>query len=238
MDILFGGISVKPIIKNVLILALCFLFSGCFFFLGDGDDSHAEGDLVPGHDTGNSFLRDIHLEINKVRTNPSLYAREVLELRLTRYTGYLYRNDEGELVRTEEGKEAMKECIKVLEKTGKLDALEMSKGLCLATQFLANDQAISGNKGHTASDGSNVQERMRRYGTPIGSLDEICVYGCKNAKDIVIHLLVDDNVATRKHRKLILSPNFRSIGIGFSSKHIAPEGAVTVIDLAETYFSH
>lgn len=216
------------------------MFSSCFFVLDDGGNWNGKTneDLIPGYYTNKILLHEIQLEINKVRSNPALYASQVLEPRLTRYTGYLYRNDEGDLIITEEGVNAMKECIRALEKTENVDLLKMEKGLYLAAQFLTNDQAISGKKGHIASDGSNILERMARYGTPIGLLDEICIYGLKNPRDIVISLLVDDGIKSRKHRKSILNANFEKIGISFSSEYKSPEGAVTIIELAETYFSH
>ncbi|MGP1438969.1 MAG: CAP domain-containing protein [Treponema sp.] len=230
----------NSIIHKLLVSVLCLSFSSCFLVLGDGDlqIGGSKERLTPGYDTQNMFLHEIQLEINRVRTNPSFYASEILEPRLSRYTGFLYRNDEGKLIRTEEGKETMKECIDALKRADFLDVLEMEKGLHLAAQYLANDQAISGKKGHIASDGSDIQTRMARYGTPIGLLNEICKYGSENPRDVVISLLVDDNIKSRKNRKLILNANFRKIGIGFSSKHIAPEGAATIIELAETYLSY
>lgn len=230
----------KSFINRLLFLNLCLMFYGCFFVLDDGRswNEKGENELVPGYNTKDLFLHEIQLEINKVRSNPSLYASEVLEPRLKRYIGNLYRNDEGELIITQEGVQAMKECIKALEKTESLDVLEMEKGLYLAAKFLANDQAISGRKGHIASDGSNVQTRIDRYGAFIGSFDEVCVYGLKNPRDIVISLLIDDGVKDRKNRKAILNYNFRKIGIGFSSEYKAPDGSATIIELAETYFSY
>ena len=230
----------KLLKRKLLLLSICIIFSSCFFVLdgGSGWNERTRDNLVKGYDTKNMFLHEIQLEINKVRSNPSLYATEVLEPRLRRYNGYLYRNDEGELLITKEGVNAMRECIRALEKAEDLDVLEMEKGLYLAAQSLANDQAISGKKGHIASDGSNIEERMNRYGTHIGLVDEICIYGYKNPRDIVISLLVDDGTKSRKHRKSILNDNFRKIGIGFSSEYRAPEGAVTVINLTENYFSY
>lgn len=230
----------KLLIRKLLFLNLAFLFSSCFFVLGDDDiwQGKSENDLMPGYNTKNAFLHEIQFEINKVRSNPSLYATEVLEPRLRRYTGYLYRNDEDDLVNTKEGITAMIDCIRALEKTDSLDMLEMEKGLYLAAQFLADNQAISGKKGHIATDDSDIQTRMNRYGTPIGLVDEICLYGSKNTRDIVVHLLVDDGIKDRKHRKAILNSNFRKVGIGFSSEYKAPDGATVIINLAETYFSH
>ena len=230
----------KLLKRKLLLLSICIIFSSCFFVLdgGSGWNERTRDNLVKGYDTKNTFLHEIQLEINKVRSNPSLYASEVLEPRLKRYIGNLYRNDEGELIITQEGVQAMKECIKALEKTESLDVLEMEKGLYLAAKFLANDQAISGRKGHIASDGSNVQTRIDRYGAFIGSFDEVCVYGLKNPRDIVISLLIDDGVKDRKNRKAILNYNFRKIGIGFSSEYKAPDGSATIIELAETYFSY
>lgn len=230
----------KSFINRLLLLNLCLMFSSCFFVFDDGGTWYEknENDLIPGYDTKNILLREIQLEINKVRSNPNLYAIEILEPRLKRYIGYIYHSDEGELVITKEGIDAMKECIKVLKKSENLDVLEMEKGLYLAAKFLANDQAISGNKGHIASDGSNIQTRIDRYGTLIGTLDEICVYGLKNPRDIVVSLLVDDGVKNRKNRKTILNANFKKIGIGFSSEYRSPDGATTIIELAETYFSY
>lgn len=118
-----------------------------------------------------------------------------------------------------------------------MEALTLEKGLSLAAQWLADDQAKTGTIGHYGSDGSSPFERMNRYGKWLITAGENCAYGPKTGKEIVAQLLIDDGVADRGHRINILKPEFKKVGIGYSSDGNAPYGAVSVMDFAGDYVS-
>lgn len=223
-----------------IIFSLPFLFFGCFFQFGDGTGGfvYPPGSfLAPGYETGDSFAREIQIELNKIRHDPQGYAEDVLTASLDRYQGYLYINYEGEQIRTEEGINGMKKLIKELKSTHSLPLLEMEKGLYLAARHLSDEQAQTGATDGKTKTGLDAEARQKRYGRPIGLYDEVRLYGNKNARDIVISLLLDDGKINKKHRKILLNRSFRKVGIGFSKHYYAHSGAVAILDFADDYIS-
>ena len=187
--------------------------------------------------TQSPIVKDILAELNRVRCNPKKYAEEEIKPRLKYFDGKLYK-DPGQIpILTNEGASAVKECIDVLMKTKPMELLELEKGLCSAAQWLADDQAETGQAGHYGSDGSSPFDRMNRYGKVLITAGENCAYGPKTGKEIVAQLLIDDGVPGRGHRKNILKPEFKKAGIGYNDKDKAPYGAVSVMDFAGDYVS-
>ncbi|MDA0729270.1 MAG: CAP domain-containing protein [Bacteroidetes bacterium] len=84
-----------------------------------------------------------------------------------------------------------------------------------------------------AAQGQTSQTGHDRSGTGCPELNtgENCDYGMDTGKDIVMHLLVDEDVPSRGHRKNILDPSYISLGVGHASHQ--RYGKVTVQE-----FSH
>ncbi len=215
------------IINNlILMLLLCGLLS-C-------KDSSTNA-TSSSDDNDSDFITQILEEHNRVRENPSKYADEVLTPMLQYFNGNIYQ-EPGEVgIITQEGKKAVEECIAELKTMSAKPKLSFAKGLCSSAQWLADDQASTGQIGHTGSDGSNPGERMSRYGTWKITWAENCAYGSKTPRRIITQLLIDDGVPSRGHRKNMMNENFKKIGIGYSDKDKAPYGAVSVFDYAGNY---
>ncbi|UTC63081.1 CAP domain-containing protein [Treponema sp. OMZ 787] len=183
------------------------------------------------------IINEILMELNRVRSNPQRYAEEELKPRLKLFDGKLYKVPAEIPILTNEGTTPLKECINVLMKTKPMGNLELEKGLSLAAQWLADDQAKTGKIGHYGSDGSSPFDRMNRYGKWLITAGENCAYGPKTGKEIVAHLLIDDGVPDRGHRINILKKEFKKVGIGYNDTGKAPYGAVSVMDFAGGYVS-
>ncbi len=176
-------------------------------------------------------------ELNFVRTNPRKYAEDVLVPRRSLFNGNIYSEPGKIPLETQEGLAPLDECIRVLRSTAAVGSLSLEKGLCLAAQWLADDQARTGGVGHVGSDGSALAARINRYGTWGITCGENCAYGSKTAREIVAQLLIDDGVPNRGHRINILRQEFQKVGFGFSDKDKAPYNAVAVMDFAGSYTS-
>lgn len=211
-----------------------------FIFLSSCESisSHASKNISLNNNIiQNPIVRDVLIELNRVRSNPKKYAEEEIKPRLKLFEGKLYKVP-GEIpILTNEGAPAVRECIDVLMKTKPMGLLELEKGLSLAAQWLADDQAETGNEGHYGSDGSSPFERMSRYGKLLITAGENCAYGPKTGREIVAQLLIDDGVPDRGHRLNILNKEFKKVGIGYNDKNNAPYGAVSVMDFAGDYVS-
>jgi Ca2+-binding RTX toxin-like protein len=174
-------------------------------------------------------------EINLARTNPSGYA-DILAQRRQYYQGNLV-NIPGQVSRsTHEGVAALDEAISVLRSTSPLPALSPSRGMSLAAKDQVNDigpKGIDDISAHTGSDGSNVGQRIDRYGDFQGGWGENIDFGASIGKEIAIRLLVDDGVSSRGHRDNILKPSFRFAGVSVGAH--AKDGTMAVIDFADQY---
>lgn len=157
--------------------------------------------------------REIIIEINRARTDPAGYARMFLAPTRQYYNGRQLAYPGRPVLHTKEGVRALDECIKILLKTKPVRALSPKQGLTLAARDHAADQSRTGGIGHTGSDRSTMDIRMNRYGAWDISAAENVFYGNWQARRIVTSLLLDDGVASRGHRKNILNPAFKFIGV-------------------------
>lgn len=176
--------------------------------------------------------KNIVLEINALRTNPTEYAKKV-----KKYMGYI----EGKFLKvpeqtplvTIEGIKAFQDCYDELLKTKPMGALTLSKGLSLGAKDHIKDTQNLDELGHTGTDGSSSADRASRYGEWGELIGENIEYGSPNAEQIIISLIVDDGVSNRGHRKNILNPNFNFIGVAFGEHKNYK--TMTVMDFAGDY---
>jgi len=177
--------------------------------------------------------KDVILELNKVRTNPKLYAEQYLIPMRKLYNGkFLHYPDEIRL-RTDEGVSALEECIKVLSGSKPSGALVTFYGLSQAAKYHQKDQSKTGNTGHTSSDGKKLPERIEMYGDWSGQIAENIDYGSSDARKIIIALLIDDGVPGRGHRRNILNSGYTAVGVACGT-HEKYKG-VCVIDFAQKF---
>lgn len=183
-----------------------------------------------------SFASAIELEViaelNAARTDPSAYAAVLTEYR-SLISGRILARPGKIRIQLAEGVKAVDEAIAALRRQAALPPLALSRGLSLAAKDHAADQGRTGATGHTGSDRSDVDRRVRRYGSWDRSLGENIAYGGETAREIVIQLIVDDGVASRGHRANIYNPAFLVAGIGVGTHPVY--GTVCVQDFAGAY---
>jgi uncharacterized protein YkwD len=186
-----------------------------------GGPAGESGGNLPKLDTAKNvpYLSDLEkqivLEMNKVRSDPSQYARAFLAPQRKYYSGQKLTYP-GEIpIRIQEGTRAFDECYQVLLKTRPMEILTPRAGLVKAARDHVLDQSKTGQTGHGGRDNSDVSQRANRYGRWNGKIGEIIHYGHATAGRIVSSLLIDDGVPSRGHRKIILDPLFRHVGVAF-----------------------
>jgi uncharacterized protein YkwD len=190
-------------------------------------------DTTAGADYLTEKERSIIIELNMVRTDPIEYAhRFMVPLRSSFHNKLL--QFPGEIaISTNEGVSALDECIKKLENSRPLSPLSPKKGLTLAARDHVSDQGKSGATGHTGSDGSTTESRLKRYGRWDLSAGENIDYGNDDARRIVASLLIDDGVPSRGHRSNILDRSFKVVGVAVGPHHVY--GHMCVMDFAGSY---
>lgn len=156
----------------------------------------------------NSVVR----EINRARAAPKDFA-VFLEQSKRYYDGKVLTLPMETPLLTKEGTEAVSEAIRFLRSIKPVAPLYPSKGLSLGARDHVKDQGASGSTQHKGSDGSQVWDRVSRYGTWEKSIAENIACGTDKARNIVAFLIVDDGVSGRGHRKNIFNPDFHAIGV-------------------------
>ena len=157
--------------------------------------------------------RSIIEELNEARTDPDRYAAS-LEADLRYYRGNLFRRpDDESALQTREGPAAVVEAIRTLRKTKPLVALRASSGLTFGARDHVRDQAPRGLMNHKGTDGTMAWDRVSRYGQWQTKVSENMTFGPASGRDVVAALLIDDGIKDRGHRKNILDPDIRIVGV-------------------------
>jgi hypothetical protein len=158
---------------------------------------------------------DIVREHNLARRNPRAYAAYLEEL-LPFFDGRLLRLP-GEIpLRTREGAPAVREAIAFLRRQDSVGTLAVSRGMARGARDHVRDSGPRGRLEHVGTDGSNSWDRVNRYGSwqnTIGENLSFGAYGPGEARDVVMHLIIDDGVRDRAHRDNIFNPDFHVIGV-------------------------
>jgi uncharacterized protein YkwD len=152
-------------------------------------------------------------EMNLARQHPDLYARYLEELRAHLRGDFLVLPGRT-MLRTREGGAAIDEAIRFLRRARPTRPLIFSRGISLAAAEHVADQA-AGAFGHGGSDESKPGDRMNRHGTWSALWGENISYGKTTPRDVVIALIIDDGLRSRKHRKNIFNPAFTYAGAAF-----------------------
>jgi len=134
---------------------------------------------------------------------------------------------------TKEGAGAVVEAVRYLRSVKPVFPLNASKGMSLGAKDHLMDQGSSGFTQHKGRDGSQIGERVNRYGTWEKSIEENIAYGSDKARNMVMYLIIDDGVSGRGHRKTIFNPDFRVIGVACG--HHPTYRTVCVITFAGGY---
>jgi uncharacterized protein YkwD len=152
------------------------------------------------------------VEVNALRADPVAYVR-VLQAYRAQFRGdSLVIRPNGISIQTREGLAAVDEAIAFLRTQPAMPPLDADALRDLAASDHVRDQGMSGSFGHPGADGWDFSRRVaRRGGEPYGG--ENISYGYDTAREIVIQLVVDDDIADRGHRVNIFRPGYVRAGV-------------------------
>lgn len=140
--------------------------------------------------------------MNRARQQPAQYAAYLEERRGS--------------FRGKEGMRALEEAIRFLRNNAPLQSLLMSPGMSRAAVDHCAEQA-GGGMSHRGRGGSSTGDRLNRYGRWFGRWGENLSCGRSNAREIVLALIIDDGLPSRKHRANIFNPAFNYAGAAMGS---------------------
>jgi len=166
----------------------------------------------PGPVGGEAQLsREVLAEMNRLRVDPRGYIA-VLETYRRQFDGDIVIRPGQISIQTREGVAAVDEAIQFLRLQAPVGALRSDGLLDLTARDHVLDQGPTGYVGHYGSDGWDFATRaVRRGGDPYGG--ENISYGYDTAREVIIQLLVDDNVADRGHRVNLFRPGYVRAGV-------------------------
>lgn len=104
-----------------------------------------------------------------------------------------------------------------------------SDPLCKVAQRIAEEKGLTGRTDHDSPQ--QIYERISVLASVTGSIGELIALKAHTGEEIASYFMLDDGLATRKRRRMLLDPKFRYIGVG-SASHKQHE-AITVIILTE-----
>jgi uncharacterized protein YkwD len=166
--------------------------------------------------------------LNEFRENPASYVA-VLKQQRQYYNGDLLEIPGRPDILTREGVRPLDEAIVALQSLhASLGRVALSAGLSRAA---ADHVADTGQRGLISH--GEFGKRIVRYGTWSGVIGENISYGARQAREFIVDLLIDDGVANRGHRRSLLDPRWRHVGIacGFHARY----GTMCVMDLASNF---
>jgi uncharacterized protein YkwD len=151
--------------------------------------------------------------LNELRGDPAGYVTS-LEAQRRLYRGNLLTLPGQTPIQTEEGVRALDEAVAALRSVrGSLGALSLSPGLSHAAAEHVRDTGSRGLVGHESANGGGFSQRVSRFGAWSGGVGESITYGDADPRGVVSQMLIDDGVRDRGHRRNLLDPKWRYVGI-------------------------
>ena len=174
--------------------------------------------------------KEIILEINRFRSNPAKYANDYITPLAKYYQKKILHYPNDKSIKTREGVKALHECVRELQDASPQPIMYPNQLLTKAANDHQKDQAETGKTGHTGNDKSTLKQRIERYGNWQVRIAENIAYGNTSARQVIIFLLIDDGVKSRGHRKNLLHPAYKTVGVSFGKHPVY--GTMCVMDFA------
>lgn len=177
--------------------------------------SPAENDAVPktnSHRKFSTLENAVVEELNSARSHPQKFVGFLEEYRKAT-KGNLILLPNRLALRTIEGVSAIDEAIGELKSVSNFKPLELSDRLSDAAQLQLQDLQEDASLGHTGKNGSTLKIRLARFATVEGKAGENICYRGVAGRDVAIIFIIDDNVKSRMHRKNVLNPAYKKIGV-------------------------
>lgn len=175
---------------------------------------------------------DFVSQLNNLRTDPKSFIPILEDFKKLFKGDILYRPGEIPL-QTVEGVAVIDNAIEELNNTEPLGVVERVESLDKAARVHCDDIGPKGLTSHDGTDGSNCSDRIERFCEWEETCAENLDFGSKNGLNCLVSLLVDDGVQARGHRRNLLNPKVKYVGVA-AGNHKEYE-ACLVLDLVGNY---
>lgn len=198
-------------LKVGAMMRVLFFLAGGLLAVGASQVSCSKREVGPNGGEEKSFAQQLLDEHNYARTKPKEYAEKFIKPYFGKTKGYA------------------ESCYETMVNMAPVGALTLDERFCKAAQWMAEDLGKTGAVSHVGSDGSRFAERLKRYGAT-NAQSESCSWGRREARAVLLQLLIDEGVESLGHRRNALNAKARVIGVGQKVGGKAAYGVATVID--------
>ena len=161
--------------------------------------------------------KEIIEEINKLRENPSLYAKKVEEYS-TYFNDKIFKLPSLNIkIQTQEGAAPYIETVEYLKTKEKINTLIPSKALCEIAQEIA-DNLVDSETGEI--DEELHEQIIDKHGSFSGKFTRAMDFGGFTSEQVVINFLVCDGDVDRTQREPLLGEGLKKIGVAFGKHNI------------------
>ena len=180
-----------------------------------------------------SFGLQVLNEINFARMHPDEFVQKLEELNSTISKGDNSLYIEGVPFLYTDLKSSLEEAISFLSKQKSLAGLIYNKTITQACDYLL-DELIIHDGLEEENTKYNLENRLSKYGQPLGECYELIDYGMFDPEFIVINFILCDGDIQKYERNVIFNPKIKCLGIASS---ILPSDKIcTVINFCEEFY--
>jgi hypothetical protein len=128
------------------------------------------------------------------------------------------------------------DAIQFLEEIEPLEPLIWDDNLALSSLEHVLDIGPKGLLRFEGSDGTSVEDRIKKYGNYIEHLGESIDYGPNDAMGVLVSLILDDGEQEKPDRYNLFRPDYKKVGIACGPHKT--EYQITVFDFAYDFVGH
>ena len=181
-----------------------------------------------------SFGLQVLNEINFARMHPDEFLEKLEELlsTITENDNCLYID--GVPFLYSNLKSSLEEAINYLSKQKSLPGLIYNKTITQACDYLLDELIIHDGLEGNENTKYNLENRLSKFGQPLGECYELIDYGMFDPEFIVINFILCDGDMQKYERNVIFNPKIKYLGI--ASSILPSEKICTVINFCEEFY--
>ena len=181
-----------------------------------------------------SFGLQVLNEINYARMHPDEFLQKLEELLST-----ISPNDnclyiDGVPFLYTDLKNSLEQAISFLSSQKPLEGLIYNKTITQACDYLLDELIIHDGLNENENTKYNLENRLSKFGQPLGECYELIDYGMFDPEFIVINFILCDGDSLKYERNVLFNPNIKCLGI--ASSILPSEKICTVINFCEEFY--
>ena len=181
-----------------------------------------------------SFGLQVLNEINYARMHPDEFLQKLEELLSTISPSDNCLYIDGVPFLYTDLKNSLEQAISFLSSQKPLEGLIYNKTITQACDYLLDELIIHDGLNENENTKYNLENRLSKFGQPLGECYELIDYGMFDPEFIVINFILCDGDSLKYERNVLFNPNIKCLGI--ASSILPSEKICTVINFCEEFY--